>query len=112
MAALTLVGTPGRPDNTPKERLAREPLQPCTKFCTRLVNQLVLGRQRAIERATRSRADAMTAVNGQKRHQHGKPSYRQRKGTPVALDQAITSTLRTRRRARFTRCQTQSPQAR
>src|ERR1700750_3013490 len=53
-----------------------------------------------------------TAVNGQKRHQHGKSSYRQRKGTPVAFDQAITSTLRTRRRARFTRCQTQSPQPR
>jgi len=39
----------------------------------------------AIERATRSRADAMTAVNGQKRHQHGKPSYRQRKGIPSAF---------------------------
>ena len=28
-----------------------------------------------------------TAVNGQKRHQHGKPCYRQRKSTPVAFDQ-------------------------
>jgi hypothetical protein len=27
----------------------------------------------------------MTAVNGQKRHQHGKPSYRQRKGIPSAF---------------------------
>ena len=26
-----------------------------------------------------------TAVNGQKRHQHGKPSYRQRKGIPSAF---------------------------